>query len=209
MFNSGILDVAIGLVFIYLLLSFICSAINEMIEAKLKMRATDLERGIRELFHDPGGKGLTKRLYEHPLVFGSFKGKYDPKKIKKKKPTDFGRYPIGSDLPSYIPARNFALALMDIVLPADKSKVSGAAGGGNVPPPSAASTLSPPSSGAAGATGSTSAASVTPDSSSTPSSSLQPLRDNIPSIENPPVEQALRTLVDAAGNDITKARENI
>ncbi len=39
MLNSGILDVAIGLVFIFLLLSPICSAINEMIEARLKIRA--------------------------------------------------------------------------------------------------------------------------------------------------------------------------
>jgi hypothetical protein len=38
---------------------------------------------------------------------------------------------------------------------------------------------------------------------------LQPLRDAIKNIKNPEVEKALRTLVDAAGNDVTKARENI
>ena len=49
MFNSTILDVAIGMIFIYLLLSLMCSAANEMIELMLKKRAIDLERGIREL----------------------------------------------------------------------------------------------------------------------------------------------------------------
>ena len=48
MFNSGVLDVAVGLTFIYLLLSLICTAVNETIEAKLKMRGVDLERGIRD-----------------------------------------------------------------------------------------------------------------------------------------------------------------
>jgi hypothetical protein len=48
-FNSSVIDVAIGLVFVFLLLSLICSAANELIEAVLKKRASDLERGIQEL----------------------------------------------------------------------------------------------------------------------------------------------------------------
>lgn len=173
MSNSGILDVAIGLVFIFLLLSLICSAINEMIEACLKMRATDLEKGIREFLYDQDGTGLAQKIYEHPLVFGLYKGNYNPQR--------------SSNLPSYIPPRNFALALMDIILPAAKTTLSGAAGATVLPP---AAQPSSPGSG-------------------TPPSSLQPLRDGISSIKNPKVEQALMTLVDAAGNDINKARENI
>ncbi len=180
MLNSGILDVAIGLVFIFLLLSLICSAINEMIETRLKMRATNLEQGIRELLYDPAGTGLAKQIYKHPLVYGLFKGDYDPKKIK-------WRCLRSSNLPSYIPSRNFALALMDIILPANQKTVSGAAG----------------------ATVATPAAPASPPGGGTPPSSLQSLRGNISSIKNPEVERALRTLVDAAGNDISKARENI
>jgi hypothetical protein len=56
MFGSSILEVAIGLVFVYLLMSLICSAVNEIIESFLKNRATDLERGIRELFNQSGGE---------------------------------------------------------------------------------------------------------------------------------------------------------
>jgi hypothetical protein len=202
MFNSGILDVAIGLTFVYLLLSLLCSAFNEMIEARLKMRASDLERGIRELLNDPTGNDLVKRLYEHPLVYGLFQGDYDPAKISK----DTSRYPSGSNLPSYIPARNFALALMDIVLPAKP----------------ATSSTSATSSGAAGSTtpyltnsGTTTAlgVSATPTGTAAPStattSPLQPLRDEIRTIQNPKVEQALMTLVDAAGNNMNQARENI
>lgn len=185
MFDSGILDVAIGLIFIYLLLSLICSAINEMIEARLKIRATTLERAVRELLNDPTGTGLVKKLYEHPLVYGLFQGSYDPKKITH------GNYQSGSNLPSYIPARNFALALMDIVLPAQ----------------SAAPGTRSARSGAAGATASPSA----PVASTTPGGAppLQALRDAIGSIQNPKVEQALRILLDASGNDVSKARENI
>ena len=67
MFNTTVLDVAIGMVFIYLLLSLLCSATNELIEHILKKRATDLERGIRELL-EPGSKsgadGVVKDLYK-------------------------------------------------------------------------------------------------------------------------------------------------
>src|SRR5438034_355636 len=58
MFNTQILDVAIGLIFVYLLLSLICSAANEVIELWLKNRAADLERGLRELLNDPQANGL-------------------------------------------------------------------------------------------------------------------------------------------------------
>jgi hypothetical protein len=102
MFGSQVLEVAIGLVLMYLLLSLIASSIREAIESQLKSRAGDLEAGIRELLQDPGGAGLTKALYEHPLVFGLFKGAYDPSTSRR-------------NLPSYIPSGSFAVALLDIV----------------------------------------------------------------------------------------------
>ena len=39
MFGSSILEVAISLVFIYLLLSLICSALQASLEGKMKVRA--------------------------------------------------------------------------------------------------------------------------------------------------------------------------
>lgn len=106
-----IVDVVIGLTLVYLLLASICSLLRERVEALLKTRAVNLERGIRELLDDPGGTGLTALLYAHPLVFGLFEGQYEPGKIKPKT----GLMPVGTKLPSYIPARNFAQALLDVV----------------------------------------------------------------------------------------------
>ena len=63
MFGSGILEVAIGVIFVFLLVSIICSAIREGIEAWLKTRAAYLEHGIRELLHDLGGGGLAALLH--------------------------------------------------------------------------------------------------------------------------------------------------
>lgn len=169
MFGSNVLEFALGMVFVYLLLSLLCTAINEAIEARLKNRAKDLERGLRELLKDPHGTGLVKQIYEHSLVSSLFKDPYDPAKQ--------------GNLPSYIPARNFALALMDIVLPATETETSGAAGA----TASSAST-SPPDT-----------------------NSLKDLRDAINTNlkGNADVQKALLTLVDAAGDNITKARENI
>ena len=106
MFNTTVIDVVIGLVFVYLLLSLMCSAANEMIEGWLKNRAADLERGLRELLKDPQGNGLVKKVYDHPLISGLFEGTYDPQEVGKLKRA-LGKL----KLPSYIPARTFALVL--------------------------------------------------------------------------------------------------
>jgi hypothetical protein len=104
MFGSAFLEVVIGLSFTYWLLSLVCSALREGIESVTKSRATLLARGIRELLYDRDGTGLAKTLYEHPLVFGLFRGDYQP-----------GGTGLGTNLPSYVPAANFTTALLDIV----------------------------------------------------------------------------------------------
>ena len=113
MFGSSILDIAIGMVFVYLLLSLICSAANEIIERYSRKRAGDLENGIREMFQS---QDLVKSLYEHPLVYSLFAKPYTPG---------------GKNLPSYIPARNFALALMDLI---GEGGAQGATGPGSTSP---------------------------------------------------------------------------
>jgi hypothetical protein len=97
MFGFEMLDVAIGVAFVYLLISLLCSAIVESLESVLKRRATDLERGIGELLRDPA---LLARFYRHPLINGLYKGEYEPGK---------------RNLPSYIPSRSFSLAIMDLL----------------------------------------------------------------------------------------------
>lgn len=101
MFGSEILDVAIGLILVFLLLSLICSSVREAIETVLKDRASGLERGIREMFGDRDRLDLVPKFYRHPLINGLFRGEYKPGKT--------------GNLPSYIPPRTFALAVMDLV----------------------------------------------------------------------------------------------
>jgi hypothetical protein len=96
MFGSNVLDVAIGVALIYLLLSLVSSSIREMIAGFFKTRAKLLKEGIDELLGD-----LAKAFYEHPQISVLYRGTYEKAKSAK-------------DLPSYIPARNFALAVLDI-----------------------------------------------------------------------------------------------
>jgi hypothetical protein len=91
MFNSGILDVVIGVVVVYLQLSLVCTAVNELVALWLGKRAKELEKGIRGLLTKPE---LVDKFYDHPLIKGL--------------------QPDGRK-PSYIPSRTFSLALMDIV----------------------------------------------------------------------------------------------
>ena len=79
MFGSRILEVAIGIIFIFLLVSMICSAIREGIESWVKSRAAFLEHGIRELLHDRHAVGIARSLYTHPLVYGLYASEYEPR----------------------------------------------------------------------------------------------------------------------------------
>jgi hypothetical protein len=102
MFGSTALEVAIGMIFIYLLLSLLCSAVAEYIEAWSNVRAKNLRKGIELLLNDldeaginiKQGQDLASKLYSHGLI----------------RPL----YRASGKLPSYIPSRTFALALWNI-----------------------------------------------------------------------------------------------
>jgi len=100
MFGSNVLEIAIGLVFVYLILSLLCSAINEMIASVFALRSKLLEKWIRRFLADDS---LSKSILGHRLIKGL----------------------ASSDKrgPSYIPARSFSLALFDTVMEAGKGKV--------------------------------------------------------------------------------------
>ena len=112
MFGSHILEIAIGLVFVYLFLSVVCSAVSELIARALKWRARDLERGIRNLLADPL---KADEFFRHPLVKGLGEKPEEGKKFNRVRGLMGG--PAGK--PSYIRSRTFALALLDTVAPAD------------------------------------------------------------------------------------------
>jgi hypothetical protein len=117
--GSDILEVTIGIVFVFVLVATVCSAVREGIEAWLKTRASFLEYGIRQLLNDPHGLGIAKELFNHPLISGLYGDEYVTPSVKltegeAKKPPKRRLYCRDRNLPSYIPSRNFALALMDI-----------------------------------------------------------------------------------------------
>ncbi|MBB3693566.1 hypothetical protein [Sphingomonas sp. BK580] len=136
MFNSQVLEIGIGLAFVFLVASLLATAVREMIEGLLKTRAIHLERGIRQLLDDPTGTLATKSLFDHPQLYGLFDGVYDPTKLVpflRKNPLstrrrqtqvqqngfvikeEAKRLPLLSRFPAYIPSRNFAIALLDLV----------------------------------------------------------------------------------------------
>lgn len=197
MLGLEMLDVAIGVIFVYLLLSLICSSVNEIIESFLKKRADYLERGIKELLRGmtvgksdanvvtspdvaitspPQGNNekataddsLTATIYTHPLIAGLYDGNYSELPSSD---SNSSLIPvIGAarrrKLPSYIPARNFALAFMDTVFP---------------------ETIESPGT----------------------NKSLQQIRDSINSIPNEQLRKTLLPLINAAEGDINKLRANI
>ena len=127
MFGSRILEVAIGIIFVFLLVSLICSAVREGIEGWRKSRAAFLEHGIRELLHDRHAVGIARSVYTHPLIYGLYAADYHPRDATK----PLNGLSRGGDLPSYIPSRNFALALLDIA--ARGTGMHGAASGPTAP----------------------------------------------------------------------------
>jgi hypothetical protein len=120
MLNSETLEVAIGMVFLFLLMSLICTAIKEWIEALLKWRAMDLERAMRNLLDDPDGS-TTQALYSHPIIYSLFQGSYDAAQLRRSRltmGTGAGKHMrLGArrNLPSYIPTAHFATAFIDFV----------------------------------------------------------------------------------------------
>ncbi len=90
-------DVAIGLILVFLLVGLLASALQELIAALLAMRGRVLRRGLAELLASRSGDGLKgsffAEVYGHPLLRGV----------------------AGKGLPSYVPSRNFALAVIEVL----------------------------------------------------------------------------------------------
>jgi len=106
MFGSETLDVIIGLIFVYLICSLVCSAIKEWIAKLLDFRAVDLEKELIKMLDGD----VKDKLYNHPFIKAITR---HPKWIERifKRP---GR-------PSYIDSKLFSMALTDILMRAGKT----------------------------------------------------------------------------------------
>jgi hypothetical protein len=132
MFNSSVLDIAIGLVLVYLLISVVLTSVSEAIEGMLKSRAADLERALGELFQ--GDQTMLRDFYNHPLISALYLGGYrGTSAIDAASPAGQAAAagqpaapvaqaavpdPTGGshgNLPSYIPREAFSAAVMDLL----------------------------------------------------------------------------------------------
>ena len=102
MFNSTVLDVAVGLVFTFLAVSLAVSAITEGAASMLGWRSRRLLQGVKDLLNDQAFTGIALSIYNHAMVA----------------PRDSGTAKKQSDLkylPAYIDPIHFADALIDVV----------------------------------------------------------------------------------------------
>lgn len=95
LFEGPLIQVILGLAFLYFVFALATMAINEGIAQKLGLRAAMLEKAISNLL---GHDGLTEAVYSHHLVNGMTSDVEDPQ-----------------SKPSYLPGDVFATALTDVL----------------------------------------------------------------------------------------------
>jgi len=112
LFNSSVLDVAIGLACVYLLLAIVCTTVNEWIGGLFKVRAKMLEKAIGQLLDQQSLRFASPPLSSPPA--GS------PGDPTVEFLADFYKHPLVAGMmrdnahPSYLPARTFADVVMDL-----------------------------------------------------------------------------------------------
>jgi len=92
--SGPMLDTVIGMIFVYLLMSLLCSAAQEVISSWLKLRSDNLKKGIDTLLADDNTTFFASQFHLHPLI----------DKLA----------PVGKS-PSYIPASHFSAVMMDLI----------------------------------------------------------------------------------------------
>jgi hypothetical protein len=70
------IDVAIGMAFLFSMVALSASTIREMIESSLKSRAIMIETGLRELLSDREGNQIMEDFFQHPQIAALFAGEY-------------------------------------------------------------------------------------------------------------------------------------
>jgi len=101
MYLQEILEVAIGLVFVWLVLSVATMSLQEWLGNILNSRAKEMEKAIAQMLST---QNTTSQFYAHPLIANLYK---HSKKAGQK-----------ARLPSYIPAKKFGATLFSLVVQA-------------------------------------------------------------------------------------------
>lgn len=101
MFGSTILDVGVGLIFTFLVVSLTAATVTEALASVTKWRAHTLLKGIQDLLNDPQFTGLAASLYQHALINPRGSGVAAAKRDRRSRP-------------SYIDPQSFAKAFVDV-----------------------------------------------------------------------------------------------
>lgn len=126
MFGSIILDMAIGLSLVYMFLSAICMTINEAIASLAGLRAKTLEKALISMIDD---KSLVDKIYNSPALFGLWQSDTKKKNTVTSLPSATSELAAGLEkdakqsagysamlrLPSYLPPKQFAYAVIDML----------------------------------------------------------------------------------------------
>ena len=107
MFNSEVLEVAIGLVFVYLLLCLLCSGISDVVARVLAWRSRTLEEALKKLLNNPA---LLNDIYQNSLLTELHLDKWYHKIL--------GFLPVfkEKEKPSSISSQSFVTALFEYLL---------------------------------------------------------------------------------------------
>jgi hypothetical protein len=105
LFGSTVLEVAVGLICLYFLLSVVCSSAMEVVASLLQLRARQLEKTLANLINDPD---LLSQVLNHPLLRSLGQRDSGVRGQEREAPTLEGR-------PSYIPARLFSQVLLYVL----------------------------------------------------------------------------------------------
>jgi hypothetical protein len=111
--GGQILDTAIGLAFIFVALSLVCSFIQELIATAFSWRSDFLERGLRSMLQrtpaeeetkegDAAGRALADKVMDSAFI----REKLSAKARRR-----------GRRVPSYLSSRTFTLAMLDTIAP--------------------------------------------------------------------------------------------
>lgn len=109
LFNSTVLDVIIGLVFVYLLLAILCTAANEWVAAITRRRGEMLRRGIKQLLQNQATRGASNNdaflaaFYKHPIITSMMHDRNHP---------------------TYLSPRNFAAVVTDLTTESKPGTIS-------------------------------------------------------------------------------------
>ncbi|HEX3394812.1 MAG TPA: hypothetical protein VHS52_09810 [Acidimicrobiales bacterium] len=102
---NAVIELTIGLIVLYSLLSLMCSKTNELLANVLSLRARNLRRAIQHLV----GEAYVIKVYEHPMILSLYRGDARPEKGVRRL--------FQSPGPSYLPAQKFVIAVLDSTCP--------------------------------------------------------------------------------------------